>query len=67
MATDPYRPMFGDPISDWHRWFAWRPVDTADRGWRWMRLVWRRRVEKHHYLDGGADRWFQHVIRKERA
>jgi len=27
-----------------HRWFAWRPVDTEDRGWRWLRLVWRRRV-----------------------
>lgn len=29
------------------RWFAWRPVWTGDRGWRWMRPVWRRRA----YLD----------------
>lgn len=26
------------------RWFAWHPVDTADRGWRWLRPVWRQRV-----------------------
>lgn len=30
-----------------HRWFAWRPVNTDDRGWRWLRLVWRRR----YYID----------------
>lgn len=26
------------------RWFAWHPVDTGDRGWRWLRFVWRQRV-----------------------
>ena len=26
------------------RWFAWRPVRTQDRGWRWLRKVWRRRA-----------------------
>lgn len=26
------------------RWFAWRPVDTADRGRVWLRPVWRRRT-----------------------
>lgn len=31
------------------RWFAWHPVDTKDRGWRWLRLVWRRR--SYHNLD----------------
>lgn len=30
-----------------HLWFAWRPVDTEDRGWRWLTYVWRRR----QYLD----------------
>ena len=29
------------------RWFAWHPVWTEDRGWRWLRFVWRRRW----YLD----------------
>ena len=24
------------------RWFAWRPVWTYDRGWVWLRPVWRR-------------------------
>lgn len=26
-----------------YRWFAWHPVWTDDRGWRWLRVVWRRR------------------------
>lgn len=26
------------------RWFAWRPVFTRDRGWRWLRMVNRHRV-----------------------
>jgi hypothetical protein len=26
-----------------HRWFAWRPVDTHDHGWKWLRQVWRQR------------------------
>jgi len=33
-----------------HRWFAWRPVDTTDRGRVWMRVVWRRRA----YIDLGT-------------
>lgn len=28
----------------WFRWFAWHPVWTTDRGWRWLRVVWRRHV-----------------------
>ncbi|MGW6658889.1 hypothetical protein [Rhodococcus sp. NPDC055024] len=30
-----------------HKWFAWRPVDTNDQGWKWLRTVYRRRT----YLD----------------
>ena len=30
-----------------HRWFAWRPVDTTDQGWKWLQRVWRKR----EYLD----------------
>lgn len=26
----------------WHRWLAWHPVWTADRGWVWLRHVERR-------------------------
>lgn len=60
--NDIYRPMFGDPINDWHRWFAWRPVETVDRGWRWLCVVNRRRIYKHQFLNGGPDFWFQHAI-----
>lgn len=28
----------------WFRWFAWHPTWTTDRGWRWLRPVWRRHV-----------------------
>lgn len=27
----------------WHRWFAWRPVNTLTYGWRWLTTVERRR------------------------
>lgn len=58
-----YEPIFASPVSPWFRWFAWRPVHTVDRGWRWMRPVWRRRVQKHHYLPGGGrDFWFQVAV-----
>lgn len=30
-----------------HQWRAWRPVDTTDQGWTWLRRIYRRRV----YLD----------------
>ena len=57
-----FQSMFGDPITDWFRWFAWRPVETVDRGWRWMRPVWRRRIAKKDFLDGGGDFWFQECV-----
>lgn len=62
-SRNSYTPAFGRPIADWHKWFAWRPVNTVDRGTMWLRFVWRRRIEKHDYLDGGPDRWFQHAAR----
>ena len=61
MGND-YKPWFGDPISPWFRWFAWRPVETADRGWQWLRVVNCRRIQKKQFLDGGADFWFQYVV-----
>lgn len=44
-----------------HRWFAWRPVFTHDRGWRWLRFVWRRR----YFLDVHGQRamaWFVYSV-----
>jgi hypothetical protein len=35
-------------IRQWHRWFAWRPVQVQDgcatRRWVWLRTLSRRRV-----------------------
>lgn len=61
--SDRYTPRFGFPIASWHRWFAWRPVNTLDRGWRWMRFVERRRIHMHGYLDDyGPDMWWQYAV-----
>lgn len=60
--SDPYAPRFGSPVAPWHRWFAWRPVDTVDRGYRWLTLIHRRRIHKHGFLNGGADFWFQYAV-----
>ena len=58
-----FDPIFGYPLTDWYTWFAWHPVDTVDRGWRWLVPVQRRRIQKKLNLDGGADQWFQHAVR----
>lgn len=31
----------------WHRWFAWHPVGTPDRGLVWLRYVWRARCVRN--------------------
>lgn len=59
---DPYLPMFGTPLAPWHRYFAWRPVDTDDRGIRWLCVVWRRRIVKKAHLIGGPDFWWQYAV-----
>ena len=47
----------------WHRWFAWRPVQTVDRGWRWLRFVQRRRFQLKPYLHGAEFwSWFQFAV-----
>lgn len=28
--------------TDWHWWFAWRPVEAECGRWTWLRRVWRR-------------------------
>lgn len=64
---DPYAPMFADPVGPWHRWFAWRPVSTIDRGLVWLRFVWCRRVQSHAYLDGPTWRGWQRVVDAHRG
>lgn len=54
------RPTFGDPVGPWHWWFAWKPVRTYDNRRVWLRWVRRRNVQKHEYLHGGGDRWWQY-------
>ena len=61
-AEDELAPRFGTPVAGWLRWFAWRPVETVDRGWCWLRLVNCRRIQINPCLNGGADFWFQYAV-----
>lgn len=56
------RPLFGSQIGPWFRWFAWHPVKTADRGWRWLRPVWRCRYQTKMSLPGPTYQWFHTVV-----
>jgi hypothetical protein len=42
-------------------WLAWHPVDTRDRGWRWLRLVRRRRVWLN-MSSARTVRWWEHHV-----
>lgn len=55
------KPIFGDAIGPWRPWFAWYPVESFDGVWMWLRTVGRRRIQKHEYLYGGADFWWQYA------
>ncbi|ASR80621.1 hypothetical protein SEA_JORDAN_68 [Arthrobacter phage Jordan] len=61
-ATNHFEPAFGRPITGWWKTFAWKPLWTVDRGWVWLRVVRRRRIAKHDYLDGGPDFWDQYAV-----
>jgi hypothetical protein len=39
------------PLTDWHKWFAWRPVVILDGRIAWLETVQRR---KSH----SKDRWY---------
>lgn len=58
-------PLFGDPIAPWHKWFAWKPVMLWDGRVVWFRYVYRRLIQKHYWLDGGSDFWWQYSMEKE--
>lgn len=53
-------PMMGFPLGPWRKRFAWLPVDTYDEGVKWLCYVERRRIQKHHHLDGPNLRWWQY-------
>lgn len=45
----------------WFRWFAWRPTWTRDRGFVWLRFVWRRHVPPKLGVPGAV--WtFEHEV-----
>ena len=46
-------------LSEWHRWFAWRPVVTTSRDLRWLEIVERRgvKVTVHEYDAPDWEYW----------
>ena len=56
-------PKFGFPIGPFHEWFAWYPIRTFDHRLVWLKTVLRRRIQKHSYLDGGPDAWWQYKMK----
>ncbi|KAB2808330.1 hypothetical protein F9L07_22710 [Pimelobacter simplex] len=59
------RPLFGTPIAQPFRWFAWHPVHTGDRGWRWLRPVWRQRYQTKVHLPGPIHQWWHHDVERD--
>jgi len=39
------------------RWFAWHPVWTVDRGWVWLRRVWKKHVPPLMGVQGAIWTW----------
>lgn len=60
-------PLFYDAVTRWVPWFAWRPVDTTDYGWVWMRRVHKRRIQKKFSLPGPPDLAWQYMKHVEKA
>jgi len=57
---DDMKPLFAEPIADWYKYFAWKPVSTLDRGWRWFGIVWKRKCQPHSFLLGPMTSFFQY-------
>ena len=64
--SDDMQPLFGEPISEWYRYFAWRPISTLDRGYRWFWIVWKRKCQPHEYLSGPMTPFYQHRATKQK-
>lgn len=63
MSTDdltPDRERRSTMTNRWFRWFAWHPVWTTDRGWRWLCVAWRRHTPPPPVQ--GADWYFEHRV-----
>lgn len=59
--SDPNPQMFFcEPVGPWHDWFAWFPISTYDNRLVWLKTVRRRRMQKHYYLHGGPNSWWQY-------
>lgn len=44
-------------LSEWHPWFAWKPVGVGSCDCRWLETVYRRRVIKYNYCRPYDNIW----------
>lgn len=51
---------FDRPIGDWHRWFAWHPVQTDTGDWCWLRHCERRLMAKPMFFTEQVRIWWQY-------
>jgi hypothetical protein len=61
---DLYQPLLSEPVSDWERWFAWRPVHEWNHGVIWLRPVYRRQCRPYEHLTGTKRVWRQYALRR---
>jgi len=66
-VLDLYKPLLAEPVSDWERWFAWRPVHEWNHGVVWLRPVYRRRCRPYEHLTGAKRVWQQYAVRRADA
>ena len=53
-------PRFGDPIGNWHKWFAWYPIQTFDGRTSWLRTIERRRIQLKSSITHMTSWWWQY-------
>jgi len=63
-VLDLYQPLLSQPVTDWERWFAWRPVHEWNGGLVWFRLVYRRRCRPYEHLTGTKRVWLQYAVKR---
>jgi hypothetical protein len=52
---------FSNRISEWHRWFAWRPI-SYDGGIAWLEFVERRFNFETNFASNGT--WYYRPIKR---
>lgn len=58
IIVNPVDPGRTGTVSDWHKWFAWRPVRTVDNKRVWLKTVYKREFSSHSFA--GSRYWTEY-------